>query len=228
MIRFSKPLRASLLACLALSVVANVSAQDEKPQAGMIELPTELPKAVFIGTPQNINVPNLKPPLGEPRPPFLVPEGTTNLAKGKKVVEASDDLPIMGELTMITDGDKAASDASYVELGPFVQWITIDLEKVHDIYAVLVWHYHMQARVYYDVVVQISEDLEFSNPTTIFNNDIDNSAEKGKGEEMHYVETSEGLLVDAKGARGRYVRLYSNGSNASDLNHYTEVEVFGK
>jgi hypothetical protein len=45
---------------------------------------------------------------------------------------------------------------------------------------------------------------------------------------MHYVETSEGKLIDAKGVRVRYVRLYSNGNSSNELNHYIEVEVFGK
>jgi len=34
--------------------------------------------------------------------------------------------------------------------------------------------------------------------------------------------------VDGKGGIARYVRLYSNGSNANALNHYVEVEVFGR
>ena len=38
----------------------------------------------------------------------------------------------------------------------------------------------------------------------------------------------EGKLVDAKGSRARYVRLYSKGNNANELNHYVEVEVFGR
>ena len=39
-------------------------------------------------------------------------------------------------------------------------------------------------------------------------------------------ETNEGLLVDARGARARLVRLYSNGCTSHDLNRYVEVEVF--
>jgi uncharacterized protein YlbG (UPF0298 family) len=45
---------------------------------------------------------------------------------------------------------------------------------------------------------------------------------------MHYVETNQGELIDAKGARARYVRLYSNGNNIDDLNHHIEVEIYGK
>ena len=67
-----------------------------------------------------------------------------------------------------------------------------------------------------------------SNVQTVFNNDHDNSAGLGIGSDMHYVETSEGKLIDAKGVRGRYVRLYSGGNSNNDLNHYIEVEVYGK
>jgi hypothetical protein len=49
----------------------------------------------------------------------------------------------------------------------------------------------------------------------------------GRGEDNPYVESRYGLLVDAKGTPGRYVRLYSNGNTANDMNHYIEVEVFG-
>jgi hypothetical protein len=42
-----------------------------------------------------------------------------------------------------------------------------------------------------------------------------------------YFENFKGRLIDAKGVKGRYVRLYSNGSTADDQNHYTEVEVYG-
>jgi len=188
----------------------------------------KLPKAVFTGTPQNLNVPNLEKPLGKARPPFLAPAGTENVALNKPV-SSTDEEPIIGEIEMITDGDKEASEGSYVELGPFLQHVTIDLETVHTVYAVVFWHYHKQARVYFDVVVQISEDPDFSEGvTTIFNNDTDNSAGLGKGKDKHYVETAEGKLVDAAGTSGRYVRLYSKGNNNNDLNHYIEVEVYGK
>jgi hypothetical protein len=37
-----------------------------------------------------------------------------------------------------------------------------------------------------------------------------------------------GKLIDAKGEKARFVRLYSKGNNGNDLNHYIEVEVYGK
>ena len=36
------------------------------------------------------------------------------------------------------------------------------------------------------------------------------------------------LKIDAKGAKGRYLRVYGKGSTASDFNHFIEVEVWGK
>ncbi|MHC4623310.1 MAG: hypothetical protein ACYS4W_05340 [Planctomycetota bacterium] len=194
----------------------------------MVPLSIKLPKPMFVGTPQNIRVPNLEKPLGKPRGPFLAPAGTENVAFGRPVA-STDPEPIIGEIAMVTDGDKEATDGSYVELAPFLHSVTIDLGAMHDIYAILIWHYHKQARVYFDVVVQVADDPDFiTNVRTLFNNDIDNSSGLGVGKGMHYVETSEGKLIDAKGVRARYVRLHSNGNSSNDLNHYVEVEVFGK
>ncbi len=192
-------------------------------------IPLELPKPMFVGTPENIQgVERLEKPIGKARPPFLAPKGTNNVALNKPVT-GSDPEPIMGRYPMITDGDKDAADGSCVEMGPFKQWVQIDLEQNCDIYAVVVWHYHKTARVYFDVIVQVSQDPEFiTDVKTIFNNDMDNSSGIGVGEGMHYVETAEGRLIDAKGTQGRYVRLYSNGNNSNDLNHYIEVDVYGK
>jgi hypothetical protein len=197
-------------------------------EVAMVPIDIKLPKPMFIGTPTNMQVPNLEKPLGTPRPPFLAPEGTKNVALGK-LVKSTDEAPVIGEIKMIIDGDKEAGDGSYVELGPFLQNVTIDLGKKHNIYAILLWHYHKQPRVYYDVIVQAADDPNFtSNVTTLYNNDIDNSAKMGVGADKHYVETSEGRLIDGKGVQARYVRLYSNGNNNDDLNHYIEVEVYGK
>lgn len=221
----NKILRILLVMLFALSLQTVVAQQKKAVEMKPIDI--KLPKPMFIGTPQNMNVPNLEKPLGKLRPPFLAPVGTKNLALNKPVT-STDDAPVIGEVEMVTDGDKEASDGSYVELGPFKQSVTIDLEAKSTIYAIVVWHFHKQPRVYYDVVVQVSDDPNFvKNVTTVFNNDIDNSAGLGVGKDMHYVETAEGKLIDTKGVQGRYVRLFSNGNNNNDLNHYVEVDVYG-
>jgi hypothetical protein len=106
--------------------------------------------------------------------------------------------------------------------------VTIDLGAPHNIYAIVIWHYHKQPRVYKDVVVQVAGDADFiTNVKTIFNNDNDNSSGYGIGNDFSYVETAEGKLIDAKGVVARYVRCSSNGNNANELNNYIEVEVYG-
>jgi len=212
---------------LALAVsIAGVFAND-KPETKLKPIEIKLPKPMFVGTPQNMNVPNLEKPLGKMRPPFLAPEGTKNVALNKPIA-SSDEEPVIGEIELITDDDKEAADGSYVELGPFVQHVTIDLEARYNIYAIVMWHYHKQPRVYFDVVVQVADDPNFvKDVKTLFNNDIDNSAGLGVGKDKHYVETAEGRLIDAKGVQARYVRLYSNGNNNNDLNHYIEVAAYG-
>lgn len=217
------------MALVFLFTASFVFAQEKKTDSAkdLVSIEIKLPKPMFIGTPQNLQVKNLEKPLGKPREPFLAPKGTKNLALNKPVL-SSDMEPIIGEIAMITDGDKEAGDGSYVELGPFTQHATIDLGAKSNIYAVVLWHFHKQPRVYFDVVVQVADDKDFiSNVKTIFNNDIDNSSGLGAGKDMHYVETSEGRLIDAKGVQARYVRCYSKGNTNNDLNHYIEVEVYG-
>jgi hypothetical protein len=196
-------------------------------EAGKVELKLSLPKPMFIGTPTNIKSPNLEVVTGKSRGPFYVPAGTKLLSL-KKATRSSDMQPVIGELDMVNDGEKSGGDGYFIELGPGPQWVQIDLGASHALHAILVWHYHSQARVYRDVVVQVSDDKDFKKGvTTVFNNDHDNSSKLGAGQDKEYIEVAEGRLIDPKGARGRYVRLSSNGNTANDLNHYVEVEVYG-
>jgi len=215
------------VAFLAVILVIAIGIHN-KGKSRLSPLEIKLPRPMFVGTEKPIRVSNLKKLSTEDRTPFLAPAGTTNVALGKPVT-SSDEEPIIGEIEMITDGDKEAADGSYVELGPSLQHVTIDLEGMYEIFAVAIWHYHQQPQVYFDIVVQVADDSDFiTNVRTLFNNDTDNSAGLGAGTDMHYVETNQGKLIDAKGVKARYVRLYSNGNNNNDLNHYIEVEVYGK
>jgi hypothetical protein len=208
----------------------------EGPDAGqsvpaseeLVPLELELPKPLFVGTPPNIKTPNLEEPTGEKRPPLLVPKGVSNIALGKSV-SSSDEYPLIGELDQVTDGDKEGLDGSFVELGPGLQYVQIDLARTYEIFAIVVWHYHAQAQVYRDIIVRIADDPDFVvNVRTLFNNDHDNSAGFGIGKHKEYIETHEGKIIDGKGEKARYVRLYSNGNTSNDRNHYVEVEVYGR
>ncbi len=184
------------------------------------------PRKLFEGTPKPTKSSNLERKAVVPE--IMIPAGTTNLA-ANMVVTGSDDFPVIGELEYITDGDKDGADGSYVEIGPGVQWVKIDLGVSKTIYAIALWHYHKDARVYRDVIIQVADDADFTeNVQTIFNNDHDNSAGLGIGKDKEYIEINIAKLIDAKGVKGQFVRLYSAGSTASDMNHYIEVEVFGK
>ena len=76
--------------------------------------------------------------------------------------------------------------------------------------------------------MQASNDPSFEKEVrTLFNNDYDNSTEQGKGSNKPYVESRFGKLIDAKGVKAQYVRLWSSGNTANDMNHYIEVEGYG-
>lgn len=200
----------------------------------LVAIPLELPKPRFSGTPKNLPPgTRIKISVGpaKPREPFLAPLGAKNVAL-KRPVTASDMEPVIGTLDLITNGSKEAVEDAYVELGPNVQWVQIDLGAQYDIYAIVTWHEHKDPRVYKDVVIQVADDKDFiTNVRTVFNNDNDNSAGLGLGEAWEFFETNEGQLVDCKGKDGnpikaRYIREYSNGNTADDLNRYSEIEVY--
>ncbi len=213
------------LVLVMLGAASLAQADDSK-----VPLETELPEEVLAGTPPSVLAalfPDMELPSAE-RPPIMVPPGTTNVALKKKVT-ASDPEPILGELGYVTDGKKDGSEDRYMELPPGVQWVQIDLEKPCEIYAIYLWHYFREARGYQDVIVQVSDDEDFAKEvTTVYNNDTDASSKLGIGKNRPYIETNLGLLIDAKGAKGRYVRFYSKGNTASKMNHYVEAEVFGQ
>ncbi|HEK86206.1 MAG TPA: discoidin domain-containing protein [Candidatus Aminicenantes bacterium] len=215
-------LAGGFLAFLVASTFTLLAQEQEK-----VELKIQLPKPMFIGTPRNIKTANLEAVTGRPRGPFYVPKGT-ELISLKKPVTSSDPQPVIGELSYVTDGEKSGEDGYFVELGPGPQWVQIDLKQPYLIEAIVVWHYHSQPRVYRDVIVQVSEDKDFINGVvTLFNNDHDNTIGLGAGHDKEYIETYEGKLIDGKGTKARYVRLWSNGNTSNDMNHYVEVEVYG-
>ncbi len=231
-IHFSSVLAWLTLASLGLALHGSSIAAEGGTKLVPVEI--KLPRPLFQGTPKNIKPsPTLEKYIEKPRPPFMAPEGTVNLALKKKVT-SSDTAPIIGELDFVTDGVNDGFDGCFVELGPELQWVQIDLGQMSEIYALVVWHYHAEGRVYHDVVIQVADDPDLiENVKTVFNNDFDNSAGLGVGKNLEFIEDFRGKLIDVsseKGepVKGRYVRLYSRGNTSNDLNHYIEVNVYGK
>jgi len=212
-----------------IAVVFSIAVQaQEKTQ-----IKIDLPKPVHTGTPKLVKRhPHLDPySPNKPRPPIYVPVGCDKLLSRGCKVTSSDPDPIIGELSYITDGVKEYDAANYVELMPGLQWIQIDLGDEKEIHAVCIWHSgggEVQ-RAYRDVICQISSDPKFvDGVVTVFNNDFDNSAGLGKGKDMEYVESNYGRPLAVDAVRGRYVRCYSRGNTSNEMNHYLEVEVFGR
>ncbi len=183
-----------------------------------------------------------KPPPGlredkTKRPDFMVPEGVHIISLNKPVTSIlEDEEPMRGSLSQITDGKKFSNEDDYVEMFPGeLQWVQIDLEETMEIFCICVWHYYKNPIVYKDVIVQVSDDKDFENDViTLFNNDYDNSAGFGKGEDPPYRAAWWGELVDARsedrmsGTRARYVRVYTNGDEAGDDTRFVEIGVYGR
>lgn len=210
--------------------LAGVAVLAGAQDAGRVQLKIELPRPQFMGTPKDVRSPNLEPSRGgKPRPPIDVPAGADKVLSKDCKVTSSDPEPIIGELEYITDGDKEHDAATYVEIGPGVQWVQVDLAAEKEIHALCIWHYHGEARVYRDVIVQISNDADFiDGVVTVFNNDHDNSSKLGAGTDKEYIEDHYGRPIAVAGVKGRYVRFYSRGNTSNEMNHYTEVEVYGR
>ncbi len=216
----------AMLVC-AVGAGFSLAGHAEEPGEGMVELEYELPDASYSGSPITYTSDRLEALSWGPRDPFYVPEGVENVAFEQPVTASVE--PRFNELEDIVNGQKAYDPDQVVELEDGPQWIQIDLEQEHEIHAILFWQFFESERVYFDVVVQVSNDPEFEEDvTTLFNNDYANNLGFGEGEDPEFITTHQGRLVDAEGVTGRYVRLWSNGNNWNERNHWIEVEVYGR
>jgi hypothetical protein len=225
---------ASILAALDAAnrpVPDEVSPAAAKPANGhdLVPLLIKLPAMAFIGTPSDAPVDTtVEKPSGKPRPPLMVPPGISNLALHKSVTTSDTKQPA-AQLAKITDGNKEADETGVVLLSRGPQWVQIDLGQPSEIFAIVVWHGHDEPKVYHGVVAQVADDAAFTTGVrTLFNNDHKNLDGLGVGTDREYFETYEGKLVEGRGARAQFVRLYSDGSTISRLNEYTEIEVHGR
>lgn len=196
--------------------------------AGGVPIALELPAELAVGTPKNLKgTPNLDP--NKKPTPINVPAEAKPISKGMKVTSSDTEEPFEGTLDMIVDGDKDGNEGYSVILTKGPQWIQIDLAKSQLVDAVVIWHYFKNDRVVNDVIVQLSDDPEFkTGVTTIFNNDVDNTAGQGAGTDKAYIGTYHGKQIPGKGTKARYVRCWSNGNTDNKMNEYIEVEVWGR
>ena len=192
------------------------------------ELPLVLPKSVALGTPRPVKIANLEPVSAGPRKLPKVPAEAVNLAKGCNVTSSAREAAA-GDFSYLTDGDKGGEEGFEVELPRGAHWVQIDLAKRAEIGAIALWHFHRERRVYFCVVVQISDDPSFKKDViTVYNNDAENELGFGKGKDYCYFESHEGRVIGVSpAAKGRYVRFWSKGNSAGPSNDYIEAEVWG-
>ena len=218
--------KSGMVLAIAATLLADPTGSAEN--GDKVELKLELPEPYFGGTPLDYFGPNLEEPNYKPRPPFYVPSGVTNLARGKPV-SSGVAKPEFGRIEFLVDGDKSYKDESLLAIRKGLQWIQIDLGALHELYALVLWHFHQGDRVYFDVMIQVADDPGFrANVRTVFNNDHDDTSGMGPGPDKEYIESYKGKFLDLKGIQARCVRFYSKGNTTDDFNHYVEAEVFGK
>ena len=132
--------------------------------------------------------------------------GMKNLAQGITPTTngASDSA---SNIERATDGD--LSDNKAWTLGNGLKYAQLDLGDSQRVDSLRVWRHHedygdnLVRRRYHDVVFQLSDDPTFaSGVTTVFNNDLDNSAGLGRGTDGEYDETPTGKIVHFAPVRG--------------------------
>jgi hypothetical protein len=201
------------------------------------------PWAVTI-SPDKIGEPYDPPPNKAPQ--LNLPTGSTNLARRATLI-SSDPCPVIGNLEIITDGDRGAwetppgeywnEEEHILELLDGKQYIQLDLQQKTSIDAIWIWQRHMCEgfEAPCDVIVQISNDSQFESEVfTVFNCDHDNSMGFGIGQDRRYLTSRYGKFIPVNAVNGRYVRLWSNGSTWYNTlpgkapNSWVEVEVYGR
>ena len=106
-----------------------------------------------------------------------------------------------------TDGMYSGSGQNW-DVGTGKKYVQFDLGSSQLVDSLRVWHYFGDRRRYHDVIFQLSDDAMFSTGvTTVFNNDLDNSAGKGAGKDGEYDETATGKIVHFAPVFARYVRF---------------------
>jgi len=222
-------LKPSLLVVPALSAAILFSNLIPAAAADLEPLPLKMPAPTTKGTPEELpSGPNIEPPLeaGKLPKPFMAPKGVVNVASGKKVT-ASLPSTISGNLEQVTDGKKEAFDDYVVEMKKGPQWVQLDLGQEYAIAAVAIWHDHRYVQAFRDVILQVSNDPDFTKDVvTLYNNDYDNSSGLGEGKDKEYFEQQFGRVIDGKNTKARYVRSGTKGSTLSAFNCHTEIEVY--
>lgn len=109
---------------------------------------------------------------------------------------------------------------------PRLAYLQTDLGELCMINSIKMYRY--TDKTYPNTVILVSDTKDFANYTVVYNTDADNIHGFGSGSDTPEVETANGkVYANNLPAKGRYIRIYSNGTAGSNDNHVTELEVYG-
>ena len=190
-----------------------------------------MPKPMFVGPDPlypNPAIPNLESKNSNRYycREMVLQTGVKLLSQGCPVT--SSDLAPLGDLSLITDGERFGDEGYVAELAPGKQWVQVDLKQSQRLHLIWVWHFHRMQVSYRDIVIQVSDDPQFKTSSTVHNTDHDNSSGLGNGMDPAYYESFTGRAIAFTPVSGRYVRLWSNGADVLKNNCYIEVSVYGE
>jgi formylglycine-generating enzyme required for sulfatase activity len=142
------------------------------------------------------------------------------------------DADALGDPQLVTDGKRSSESDAVVDMAPGKQWVLIDLGTSREIHCVWLWLDHRLAWLsYHDVIVQITDQPDAPGApgtVTVLNTDTDGSSGMGKGTDAGWVEDINGRPITIAPAKGRYVKVWTNGRTSDDTNVFTEIAVYGK
>ncbi len=145
-----------------------------------------------------------------------------NVALGKTVTGVNPNLDTSS--SVVTDGNhQAATGASaynFYEIGHDVAqnpenpyYIQVDLEDTYPVEKVNMWRYYDDERIYFDTIVFVSEDENFTTEDIVYNSDADNFFGFGAGTDEEYAESAEGKEITFEPRNARYIRVLNNGND---------------
>lgn len=174
--------------------------------------------------------------------------GAVNVAKGiiptvawldgSTMTEGPDGETDYNSVVRATDGVYAPADV-FFRYGQTMpngstakpSYAQFDLGKRYDISSIKMWRYWADSRNYAPTAIVVSDSSNAKwtaeNATVIYSSDKDNIYGFGAGTDEGYAETAAGKEFPCS-VTGRYVRIYSNGSNVNSGNHLVEFEVYGE
>lgn len=157
-----------------------------------------------------------------------------NVALNKKVTGTKGNPE--STITAVTDGRYGCvNEFDYYEIGGGIAqdpkdpyYAQVDLGEVYPVERVNLWRYYKDNRKYWDTIVFVSEDEDFTADDIVYNSDKENFFGFGAGADEPYAETADGKEIAFEPRDARYIRIINNGHDRSWQHggHFVEIEAW--